>query len=74
MPQKVTPPSRFWIVRKPDSSGTVVAKMDTKDADKVEIPDSCVAYSVSDRAALENHTTDPSVLTESEREVLGILP
>lgn len=73
--QKVTAPSRFWVIRKPDSSGTVVLKLDTQSPSETqfEIPDSCVAYSVADRASLDGLTTDPSVLTDAEKDVLGIL-
>lgn len=72
--QTVTAPNRFWVVRKPDASGTVVAKFDTAGETEVVIPDSCVAYSVPDRTSLENQTADESVLTAEEKQILGVLP
>lgn len=76
MPKKVNAPGRFWIVRKPDETGTVVAKLETTADDpnsiQHEIPDSCIVQSVADRSALNDTTTDPSVLTDEEREILGV--
>lgn len=74
MPQKATPPSRFVLVRKPDSQGTVVAKFDVSGQTEIEIPESCVLYSVSKQSDLANHTIDRSQLTDAEKEVLGYPP
>lgn len=76
MPYKINSPGQFWVVRKPDEQGTVVAKFETTATDtsssQYEIPDSCTAISVADRSALQDTQTDPSVLDENERETLGI--
>lgn len=68
-------PGRYWIIRHPSSTGSVVAKFDT-DGDTL-IPDAVADYSdftisqVSDRATLESHTIDQSGLTSAEKDRLS---
>ena len=64
-------PSRYWTVQK---QGTVVARYDTAGETEVIIPDSCEAAGVPDRDALVGELVDTTVLTDDERQVLGILP
>lgn len=73
-PTTVNAPNRFWIVRKPDASGAIVARFDTPEGAEVSIPDTCTAYSVADRATLEGTTVDESVLTTEEKQILGVPP
>lgn len=68
-------PGRFWIVRHPSSSGSVIAKMDTP-GDTL-IPSAVADYSeftisqISDRASLESHTIDQTNLTAAEKDRLN---
>lgn len=76
MPKTVTPPSRYWVVKKPDGQGTVVSRFETIANDlssiSYQIPDSCVAQSATSRSALAKTYLDPSVLTRKEREILNV--
>lgn len=71
MAQTVTAPSRLWVVQK---QGTVVARFDTAGETEIAIPDSCQAIEVPDRSVLITKTVDTSVLTDDERQALGIPP
>ena len=72
-----TAPSRFWIIRKPDSEGAVVARFDTQGEtlidERVAEHDDFVIQSVPDRSALLDHEIDRSGLTDEERRMLGYL-
>lgn len=77
MVKNISAPGRFWIVRKQGEGGTVVMKLETTAEDPSRIgytiPESCTAIAVPDRSALVGETPDPSVLTDEEREILGIV-
>ena len=68
---QINAPSRHWAVEK---QGTVVMRFDTVGETEVVIPDSCQAIEVPDRSTLVTKTVDTSVLTDGERQTLGILP
>ena len=69
-----TAPSRFWIVRHPQSQGAIVAKFDT--VGETLIPDEIAEYDdfviqkVSNRSALVEKEVDWSGLTENEKDRL----
>lgn len=68
-------PSRFWVVQK---RGTVVAKFDTVGETVVDPEitdhDAFQVQGIPDRANLEGRDVDTSVLTDEEREILGLPP
>ena len=70
-----TAPSRFWIIRKPDAQGAIVARFDTAGEtrldDRIVEHDDFIIQSVPDRSALLDHEIDRSGLTEEERKILG---
>lgn len=76
MSKTTTSPGRFWVIRKPESGGTTVMKYETTADDpssiSIEIPESCIAYSVATRRRLENETIDTSVLTDEEKNILDV--
>jgi len=70
---RVAAPSRFWVIEK---DGTAVMRIETTadDPTSVEyvIPNSCEPTSVDDRESMEAVRTDVSVLSASEKRILGI--
>lgn len=68
---EINAPSRYWLVQK---QGTVVMRFDTVGETTVEIPDSCQAVEVADRSVLVSSAIDTTVLTDDERQSLGVPP
>jgi hypothetical protein len=72
MTRSISPPSRYWVVQK---DGTAVQRHETvaDDLDVItyKIPDSCEAVGLS-AGELSRAVPDPSVLSDRERDVLGL--
>ena len=64
-----TAPSRFWVAQK---DGTPVCKFDNVGETEINLPDGLDAVPVDSRDDLTEINTDPSVLTEEERQHLGL--
>ncbi len=68
-------PSRYWIVRKPDEQGAVVARFDTPGETYIDPAiadhDDFVVQSVPSRSALVDRDIDTDGLTDEERRILG---
>jgi len=67
-------PSRFWIIRKPDDEGNVVARFDTVGETRIDERivehDAFIIQSVPDRTALVDKPLETDGLTDYEREIL----
>lgn len=70
-------PSRFWIVVKPEEGGDVVARYDTEGESIIsqEIIDygDFAVVSVKDRSSLKDTVLKTDLLTETEKDILGII-
>ena len=66
-------PARYWVVRKPDEGGTIVAKFKTPVGKHREIPEGCVATPAPEQnsESVSDLETDTSVLSDEEKRILG---
>ena len=68
-------PGRYWIIRHPQSQGSIVAKFDTAGATQIDEGvanyDDFVIQEVSDRSALADKEIEQSELSDSEKELLS---
>ena len=65
-----TAPSKYWYVEK---NGTPVKRYQTAGTTQIKLPESVNAISVGSNSELVDIETDQSVLTDEEKDILGVV-